>query len=305
MRAVIWPDGAAGEFRTHSSNVQQEITMTMRTLTALFDTRTDAERAQQRLGQAGIAPEMIRLIDQSTSTQSRSRPEPEGFWAKFRDFFLPNEERPIYEEGVRRGGTLLMARVEEAQSDAATAVLEECNPVDLDRRQTEWRNAGWSGSSTAPSAGPSSPERKEEGTQEEVIPVVEEQLRVGKREVNRGSVRVRAYVVEEPVQESVRLREEHVEVERRPVDQSTVATAPDDLMKERTVEMSETAEEAVVQKQAQVKEEVVVSKRTDERVEQVTDSVRRTQVDVEEGGKPSTTRAPKTARPERTDRPRH
>jgi stress response protein YsnF len=53
--------------------------------------------------------------------------------------------------------------------------------------------------------------------QEEHIPLVEEELRVGKREVNRGGARVRSYVREVPVHEQVSLREEHVDVERRPV----------------------------------------------------------------------------------------
>ena len=53
---------------------------------------------------------------------------------------------------------------------------------------------------------------------DETIPVVEERLRVGKRDVGLGRVRVRSYVVEEPVSADVRLREERVEVERRPVD---------------------------------------------------------------------------------------
>jgi hypothetical protein len=45
---------------------------------------------------------------------------------------------------------------------------------------------------------------------EEHIPIVEEQLRVGKREVSRGGARVRSYVREVPVHEQVSLREEHV-----------------------------------------------------------------------------------------------
>jgi uncharacterized protein (TIGR02271 family) len=115
---------------------------------------------------------------------------------------------------------------------------------------------------------------------------VEERLRVGKREVNRGSVRVRSYIVEEPVQELVRLREERVQVDRRPVIEPArpvVKGSPGDLMQERTVEVSETAEQAVVGKEARVTEEVVVSKTADEHVEQIDDSVRRTKVDIEDG----------------------
>jgi hypothetical protein len=50
---------------------------------------------------------------------------------------------------------------------------------------------------------------------EEVIPVAEERLRVGKRDVSHGRVRIRSYVVETPVEEQVTLREERVAVERR------------------------------------------------------------------------------------------
>jgi uncharacterized protein (TIGR02271 family) len=122
---------------------------------------------------------------------------------------------------------------------------------------------------------------------EEHIPIVEEELRIGKREVERGGARVRSYVRELPVQEQVTLREEHVSVERRPVDQSEGQSAfggrPEDLLQDREIEMRETAEEAVVQKVANVREEVVVRKTAEEHVEQVNETVRHTEVDVEEG----------------------
>jgi len=115
----------------------------------------------------------------------------------------------------------------------------------------------------------------------EVIPVGEEQLRVGKRDVSHGRVRVRSYVVETPVTETVGLREENVHVERRPVDRT--ATPSDEvLFKDRTIEMEERAEEAVVSKEARVVEEVVVRKDAEERTETVSDTVRRTEVDVED-----------------------
>jgi uncharacterized protein (TIGR02271 family) len=115
---------------------------------------------------------------------------------------------------------------------------------------------------------------------EEVIPVVEERLRVGKRETAHGRVRIRSYVVETPVQEQVTLREERVEVERRPVDPSV--PAGDDAFRQRVIEATETAEEAVVAKEARVVEEVVVRKEAEERTETVRDTVRRTEVEVED-----------------------
>jgi uncharacterized protein (TIGR02271 family) len=112
------------------------------------------------------------------------------------------------------------------------------------------------------------------------VPVIEEELAVGKRTVETGGVRVHSSVTETPVNESVRLHEEHVNVERRPVDRELRA---DDMtaFREGTIEMREMAEEAVVEKKARVVEEVRISKEASERTEQISDTVRRTDVQVE------------------------
>lgn len=115
------------------------------------------------------------------------------------------------------------------------------------------------------------------------IPVVQEELKVGKREVQRGGVRVYSRVIETPVNESVNLREEHVNVERRPVDQP-ISTADAAAFKEQSIELRETAEEAVVQKSARVVEEVLVGKEVSNREQQIHDTVRRTDVQIENLG---------------------
>jgi uncharacterized protein (TIGR02271 family) len=115
---------------------------------------------------------------------------------------------------------------------------------------------------------------------EEVIQIIEERLRVGKRETAHGRVRIRSYVVETPVQEQVTLHEQRVQVERHPVDRPVGAA--DDVFRERTIEATETSEEAVVSKEARVKEEVVVRKQAEERTETVRDTVRQTKVEVED-----------------------
>jgi uncharacterized protein (TIGR02271 family) len=121
----------------------------------------------------------------------------------------------------------------------------------------------------------------EAGAGEEVIPVVEESLAVGKRSVARGGVRVRTYVVETPVEEDIRLREERVQIERRPVDRA--ALAGDEAFRERAVEMTETTEEPVVSKTARVTGEVGIRKETGERTEHISDKTRRTEVEIEDG----------------------
>jgi len=129
---------------------------------------------------------------------------------------------------------------------------------------------------------------------EERIPLVEETLRVGKRQVVEGRVRIRSYIVETPVTETVRLRDEHVHVERRPVDRPI--SADGDPFRERELEATETREEAVVSKDARVREELVMRRTADERDETVKDTVRRTEVREDRGDDvtrdPDTTRTP-------------
>jgi uncharacterized protein (TIGR02271 family) len=116
---------------------------------------------------------------------------------------------------------------------------------------------------------------------DQVIPVAEEELHVGKREVSRGRVRIHSHVIERPVHEQVTLREEHVGVERRPVSGRTGAVG-EDLFRERTIEMEERGEEAVVSKEARIREELVVRKDVEQRTDNVSDTVRRTEVEVED-----------------------
>ena len=113
---------------------------------------------------------------------------------------------------------------------------------------------------------------------------MEERLRVGKREVAGGAVRVRSYVVERPVEEQVRLHEERVSVERRPVDRA-VTGADAAAFQERTIEARATSEEAVVGKEARVVEEIGIRKEASDRTETVRDTVRSTKVEVEDGTK--------------------
>ncbi|MGJ9416483.1 YsnF/AvaK domain-containing protein [Massilia sp. CMS3.1] len=115
------------------------------------------------------------------------------------------------------------------------------------------------------------------------IPVVQEQIKIGKREVQRGGVRVYSRIVETPVNESIGLREEHVNVERRPVNQP-ISGVDASAFKEQSIEMRESAEEAVVEKSARVVEEVMINKEVTQREQQINDTVRHTEVEVEQLG---------------------
>nr|WP_315975123.1 DUF2382 domain-containing protein [Microvirga sp. HBU65207] len=175
------------------------------------------------------------------------------------DAGVDENDAHAYAEGVRRGGALVTVRASDTEVDRIVDILDDEGTVDFDERENTWRDT------------------------DEVIPVAEEELHVGKREVNRGRVRLHSRVIERPVQEQVTLREERVNVERRPASGATQAGAiAGDPFQERTIEVEERAEEAVVSKEARVVEEVVVRKEAEQRTETISDTVRKTEVDVED-----------------------
>ena len=116
-----------------------------RTITALFDSRGDAEAAAARLRQAGIDATQVHVHDRSThkTTAAYSSDEDLGLWAKIKNAFLPEEDRHTYEEGLRRGGYLLTADVDEARAEVGMRALDHANSVDLDARAAQWRAGGW------------------------------------------------------------------------------------------------------------------------------------------------------------------
>ncbi len=116
---------------------------------------------------------------------------------------------------------------------------------------------------------------------DEVISVYEERLEVGKRDVSHGKLRVQSHVVETVVDERVSLRSETVQVDRRPVDRAV--DMADDPFRDRTIELEEFAEEAVVSKQARVVEEISLRKEVHDRTETIRDTVRHTKVEIEDG----------------------
>jgi uncharacterized protein (TIGR02271 family) len=224
-----------------------------------------------------------------------------------------------YAEAVRRGScAVVIDGVEENRIPQAVEVLERNGAFDIDERASQWREGGWKGydaGAPALSAAEIEDERKSRNTsrsrtsdstkstgasqmaasgaagtsqmtgasaqQNTRIPVVEEQLKVGKREVQRGGVRIYARTSERPVEETVTLREERARVERRPVNRAATGEELGNAFEERSIELSETAEEPVVSKTARVVEEVDVGKEVSSRTETIKDTVRRRDVEVE------------------------
>ncbi|WP_373946643.1 YsnF/AvaK domain-containing protein [Paracoccus marcusii] len=273
-------------------------------VSAMFDTNADAQNAVSRLETLGISRTQIRTVEGAAqSTEQRaSTSDDKGFWDSLGDFFFPDEDRYTYAEGLSRGGVLVtVTGLTAAHYDQVLDILDDEGTVDLAEREESWRSEGWGGYEVSPHVTGARTVGSAVGadgsyadtsskTGDESIPIVEEQLRVGKRDTSHGRVRVRAYTVEEPVSETVNLREDRVELERRPVDRAV--TDVDTAFQDRTVEAEEFVEEAVVSKEARVVEEVSLRKTSDTRQETVTDSVRHTEVEIddERSDTPRTTR---------------
>ena len=186
---------------------------------------------------------------------------------------LSEADARTYSEGVERGGTLVSVRVEEAQAPRIEAMMKGAATGSTRTASMQ------AGSTQAGSIGTTGV--RDAGT-DETIQVVRENLVVGKREVESGSVRVTSHVVETPVQEQVSLRDEVVRVERRPVNEAAGAV-PADAFQERVIEVRAMGEEAVVQKDVRVVEEIAIHKQVTDRVETVRDTVRETKVEIDDG----------------------
>jgi stress response protein YsnF len=117
-------------------------------------------------------------------------------------------------------------------------------------------------------------------TEEQVIPIPTEELRVGKRQVQGAKAyRVSTTVVEVPVEQQVNLRAETVVIERRPTKGTTLRGG--ESFQDHTIEVHEMYEEPVIGKVITQAEEMVIYKTLSERTATVRETVRQTQVNVD------------------------
>ena len=274
-------------------------------IVAVYDTEAHATAAVRDLEAAHVPSEAIsrRAGTESVSGSAVSGANSaggQGFWSSLFGG-EPDHDTTVYDRSLESGSSVVTVRVPDEHVDAVTRILERHQPIDIDERAA---SLGL-GANRTPAATPSMQVSHDTATTlpnggEEVIALSEEQLTVGKRLVNHGTTHIRRFVVETPVEENVTLHTERVSIDRRPA--SAGARVDDADFTDRTIEVTETEEEAVIGKTARVKEEVVVHKEATDRVETVRDTVRRQDVEIERDD--STSRAsgatpmpPTTARP--------
>ena len=261
--------------------------MTEQTIVAVYDTAAHADAAVRDLKAAQVPANAISVhADGGTAgatTAAAPHREP-GFWASL--FGGESSDSTIYARSVESGSTVVtVTTVPEHDVGRVSEILERHNPIDFDERAASYGTTETTTTTTTAAPVTTAAPRAASmpvatATDGGTIQLSEERLSVGKRAVNRGTTRVRRYVVETPVEEQVSLHSETVQVERHRVTDGRAVTAAD--FGERTIEMTQTSEEAVVGKTARVVEEISLHKEGVDRTETVRDTVRRQEVEIEE-----------------------
>jgi len=255
------------------------------TVIGLFEERADADAAGSDLKQAGFSGSDLEMKEAGSAS---------GLDNDLKGHGVPDADAKLFMEGIRAGDTLAIAHTSDDKAEQAREIMDRHGALDIHdayaQRGTQTATtmptsttasameAAAMGTATAKPTTAMTPGANVGG--ETVIPIVEEELAVGKRQIQRGGARIHTRITERPVSEQVTLREEEVTINRRPVDRAV--SEGDMAFKEQNIEVTETDEVPVVSKSARVVEEVVVGKTASERTETVSDTVRRTDVDVED-----------------------
>jgi len=226
------------------------------TVIGLYNSADKAQQAIGDLAKAGFDKNLVELLHNEGQGD-------DAIAGKLTDRGIEQREAQLYAEAIRRGGDFVVFEAPDEKAENAVQILERHGARNLDNLAAELGQG-----------------RQQLG--EETVPVVEEQVSVGKRRVLRGGVRVTSTVTERPVEETVQLREEKVDVERQRAERKLSPEEADKAFQQKTVELTETGEEAVVNKEARVVEEVSLRKSAKEHEEKVRTTARRTDVGVED-----------------------
>nr|MDQ2900664.1 YsnF/AvaK domain-containing protein [Acidobacteriota bacterium] len=253
---------------------------TTTTVVGVFKDHKTAQAVAREIENSGFSSGDVKITGRDQSMAGGTTGEESGIGHFFRHLFgsdVDESETGYYEEAVGRGNAVVTVDADQGRTDKAAEIMNRNGAINVER-----------GGDVRGNVSDKALDRDREAlgrgnTARQSIPVVEEELQVGKRAIQRGGVRIYSHVTERPVEEKVTLREEHVHVERHAVDRP-VSAADMTNLRDQTIEVTETSEEPVVTKRARVVEEVSIGKETTERTETIRDKVRRTDVKVEKLG---------------------
>jgi uncharacterized protein (TIGR02271 family) len=232
----------------------------MKTVIGLFNDQNEAKRAYTALVSEGYAQADLDIL-----TNDDRDDEPK--LANMHEW-VPKPDIDIYLEGVAQGGTIITANVADSAVTRAAGIMSGYNMVNIKQRATELQKTR------------KDLKLSDAAKDTNVLEVIEEELHVGKEDVERGRMRIYNVMSEHEVHQDVSLRDETIRVQRHPVNRP-VEIDPD-LFKPRSYEMVEVDEIATVGKTAHVIEEVSLGKDVAEKVQTIKVTLRRQDVQIEE-----------------------
>lgn len=246
----------------------------VQTVVGLFENEMDAQKAVQELENLGISREHVDVSRGSKDSFNASSDKKNGITRFFKSLFgSDNDDADRYSEVSSKGYSIVTVHAQSGdQAEEAADILDDCGAVDVNEKASQYGTS--SGSKNMGS-------RQDIGDEKDTtINRMEETIEVGKRKEDRGGVRVRSRIVEKPVEEHIRLREENVNVERTNVNRD-VTDMDKRKFEDQDIELTERSEVPVVNKKARVVEEIKISKDVTERDETINDNVRHTEVDID------------------------
>ncbi|HYH13641.1 MAG TPA: YsnF/AvaK domain-containing protein [Flavisolibacter sp.] len=253
------------------------------TVIGFFDDHADALHAMERLESIGIPRKNITVsrtpakgAGTVSNNKDEDRGEHKGGLRQFFDSLFSNDSDAAarYSRVGNSGCSLVTVQAQSReQAERAADMLDECGAINVDEKASQMDYANTHDENRA--------SRQDRGNvHEQFIPRIQENIEVSKQTVEQGGVRVRSRIIERPVEQYVRLRQEKIHVERQPVDRP-VSEAELHSFREGEMEFTERAEVPVVNKEARVVEEVRIRKDLAERDTTIRDTVRNTEVDVD------------------------
>jgi stress response protein YsnF len=236
------------------------------TVIGIFKSADEADRAVQQLGNGGFDREYIDVSKNDSASKETKKDTGDSIGNFFRSLFDSGDEADRYSNAARTNERMVTVHTNShEESLKAAEIMDRYGAIDVD----DHSNRDYS-----------KLEDHMSGKKEKTVPIIEENMDVGKKSVDSGRTRIRSRVIERPVEERLRLRHEYYNVERNPVNRKA-SEAELSNFKDSDVEFTEKKEVPVVSKEARVVEEVKVNKEIEEKEASVRGKVRKTDVDVD------------------------
>ncbi|WWO96604.1 MAG: YsnF/AvaK domain-containing protein [Candidatus Dasytiphilus stammeri] len=255
--------------------------MSYEKIVTLFDNFQHAQDAKRNLLKAGFKKHDISLINNDQLQGGANiLVHRHDIWRRLLGQSLTDQEAKIYGQAVKTGGVVLTLRTKEEDTPRAISILNTHPLVEM----SDDTVSNCNNEDIIPEKHHSHFSKDKKNAEEEVLELAEEKLEIGKKVVYEGSTRVRRFVTQKDVEVEIPLHEEHASILRRALS-GNCQSADNIDWSETVVEISDTHEQPVINKKANVVEEVIVRKEGKDRVEKIRDTLRKQEIEVKHNDK--------------------